>query len=339
MADQTEDQMEIENDVDEVETDQSAGNTYIPPSITDNKAALLSGQSYTHYSPIPTPESKDTEYVMGVDEAGRGPVLGPMVYSVFYLPQDLEVPLLKEAHEFTDSKLLTPPVRSQLMRVICTPGSDLYTACGWASRFLSARDISAGMFNAYNLNAQAMDATVELVKGVLERGVRVTELFVDTIGQPEAYQRKLARIFPTLKVVVAKKADLLYPVVSASSITAKVGRDAGLEVMAEFVGTHEDSGEGKKEANWGSGYPSDGRCVNWLKQSMDPLFGWGSECRFSWGTAKELLEGKKSDLNVDWAIEDEDGDMKMTSFFLTKGEEVTDDLSGWYGRRVGEEVF
>jgi ribonuclease H2 subunit A len=335
MAEQIEDQMEVEV---EVETDRPIGGTYIPPSVTENKAALLSGQSYSHYSPIPHPESKDTEYAMGVDEAGRGPVLGPMVYSVFYLPIDLEVALLKEAHEFTDSKLLTPPVRSQLMRVICTPDSDLYTNCGWASRFLSARDISAGMFNAYNLNAQAMDATVELVQGVLDKGVRVTELYVDTIGQPEAYQRKLARIFPTLKVVVAKKADLLYPVVSASSITAKVGRDAGLEVMAEYVGPLED-GEDNKEANWGSGYPSDGKCVNWLKKSMDPLFGWGSECRFSWGTAKELLEGKNAHLDVDWAMEDEDGDMKMTSFFVSKGEEVTDELSGWYGRRVGEQVF
>jgi len=287
MVEQVEDVVDIEVDNEiEIETDYTPGTTYIPPSVSQQTIPLLSGQSYTHYSPIPTPPSKETEYIIGVDEAGRGPVLGPMVYSVFYLPAELEISLLKEAHEFTDSKLLTPPVRSQLMHAICTPGSDLYTACGWASRFLSARDISAGMFNAYNLNAQAVDATVELVKGVLDKGVRVTELYVDTIGQPEPYQRKLAKIFPTLKVVVAKKADLLYPVVSASSITAKVGRDAAWEVMAEHVGASGAAGDEKKAANWGSGYPSDGRCVTWLKQSMDPLFGWGSECRFSWGTAK-----------------------------------------------------
>ena len=47
----------------------------------------------------------------------------------------------------------------------------------------------------YNLNAQAMDATVELIKGVMDSGVNVKEVYVDTIGLPEVYQRKLERVF------------------------------------------------------------------------------------------------------------------------------------------------
>ena len=48
----------------------------------------------------------------------------------------------------------------------------------------------------YNLNAQAMDATIELIRGVIDMGVNVREVYVDTIGIPSVYQRKLERIFP-----------------------------------------------------------------------------------------------------------------------------------------------
>ncbi|KAK3044743.1 hypothetical protein LTS18_000473, partial [Coniosporium uncinatum] len=139
-------------------------------------------------------------------------------------------------------------------------------------------------------------------------------------------------------ITVAKKADSLYPCVSAASVCAKVTRDAALEVCWETYAAEEDGS--MAEVGWGSGYPSDTRCSSWLKQNMDPVFGWGSECRFSWGTAKELLEAKGGPLRVDWPV-DEDGDtMKMTDFFTGNADEGEgDELTDWYGRRVTEEVF
>ncbi|KAK9426302.1 putative Ribonuclease [Seiridium unicorne] len=331
---------------------------FVPPSIHRNE--LLSGESYTHYSPVPPsllPSGSQTigePCCLGVDEAGRGPVLGDMVYGVFYLPLPLSDPLLKTTHHFDDSKVLTPAVRSDLMQALCTADTDLHSSCGWATYSLSARDIGANMLKPttmYNLNAQAMDATISLIRGVFALGVNVKEIYVDTIGQPAAYQKKLERVFPTTKITVAKKADSLYPCVSAASVCAKVTRDAALEVLYEARaaadGPEEEGGEGEKERKkkdegmaWGSGYPSDGRCTNWLRTNMHPVFGWGPECRFSWGTAKDMLEGKGG-VKVEWPLDDEEGTSRVTDFFVDSGtkEKDADELGTWFGTPAGLEAF
>ncbi|EGY16350.1 hypothetical protein VD0002_g4714 [Verticillium dahliae] len=332
---------------------------YIPPSV--NRPATLAGDSYTYYSPLPpnlspmpqdavssaVPElaAADSPAVcLGIDEAGRGPVLGPMTYAAFYLPMPLSDPLLRETHHFDDSKVLTPAVRSALMRALCSPSTDLAASCGYAVRSLSARDIASGMLstaNPYNLNAQAFDATVEIIKGVIARGVRVEEIYVDTVGQPAAYQAKLQRVFPSVKITVAKKADSLYPCVSAASVCAKVTRDAALEVMYEAHkaanGGHAGTEDGEGMA-WGSGYPSDARCVSWLRGNMHPVFGWGSECRFSWGTAKDMLDGKGG-VKVDWPVDETEDTNRMTDYFVTTDREQDDELGTWFGKPAGLEAF
>jgi ribonuclease H2 subunit A len=262
-----------------------------------------------------------------------------MVYALCYLPLHLHRSLLADKHHFDDSKALTPAVRSQLMERMCNAESDLFENCGWATRTMSARDISAGQLQpngTYNLNAQAMDATVALIQEVLDSGVNIREVYIDTIGPPATYQKKLERIFPTLSITVAKKADSLYPCVSAASVCAKVTRDAALDVLYTAYAVLNDAGQ----VAWGSGYPSDVRCTGWMKGNMNPLFGWGNECRFSWGTAKEMLEAKGAPCRADWPeSEDASDNMKLTGFLFNGEEEKRDELANWFGRRVTEEVF
>lgn len=72
---------------------------------------------------------------------------------------------------------------------------------------------------------------------------------------------------------------------------------------------------------------------------MDPVFGWGNECRFSWGTAKEMLEAKGAPCRIDWPAPNDAGDnMRLTGFFAGEDEQ-TGELASWYGRTVSEEVF
>lgn len=366
--------IQMTDDAPNIALETPISDVFVPPSI--HRDELLRGDSYEHYSPVPpsllSSSSSDNNTpgepcCLGVDEAGRGPVLGPMVYGVFYLPIPLSDPLLKTTHHFDDSKVLTPAVRSDLMQALCTPGSDLHASCGWATSSLSARDIGAGMLRPppamYNLNAQAMDATISLIKGVLARGVNVREIYVDTIGQPAVYQKKLERVFPTTKITVAKKADSLYPSVSAASVCAKVTRDASLEVLYEARGAVDGAGaeeeadkeqvqedvkaskskKAKKDDGgmaWGSGYPSDARCVGWLRANMHPVFGWGPECRFSWGTAKDMLD-TKGGVKMEWPMDEEEGTSRVTDFFVESDskEQDADELGTWFGTPVGQEAF
>jgi len=104
----------------QIERETPVDGCFRPPSI--HKDQLLHGISYSHYSPVPetVQSGMTTPCVLGVDEAGRGPVLGPMVYGVFYCPKDIEQSLLAETHHFDDSKVLTPATRSSLMETLCT---------------------------------------------------------------------------------------------------------------------------------------------------------------------------------------------------------------------------
>ena len=164
------------------------------------------GENYVLFSNVPEVCKKEP-CVLGIDEAGRGPVLGPMVYGISFCPvaknQDL-----KELG-VDDSKALTEEQRESLLQKVL----DNNDYIGWAIHVLSPRFISSSMYrrSKYNLNTMSHDSAIGLVKEAIERGVQVSEIYVDTVGPPEKYQSKLQNLFPSLKVTVAKKADSLYP--------------------------------------------------------------------------------------------------------------------------------
>ncbi|KAI4352903.1 hypothetical protein L6164_007110 [Bauhinia variegata] len=211
--------------------------------------------------------------IMGIDEAGRGPVLGPMVYGCLYCASSYQKTLASLS--FADSKTLKEEKREELFQSLKANES-----IGWAVDILDPREISAKMLKKekINLNEISHDSAMGLIDRVLKMGVLLTEVFLDTVGDAEKYETKLSKHFPSIKFVVAKKADSLYPVVSGASIVAKVTRDRALQNWVL------DETAENMHTNYGSGYPGDPQTKSWLEHHKHNVFGFPTLVRFSWGT-------------------------------------------------------
>ncbi len=257
------------------------------------------GENFVLFSDIPE-ICKTEPCVLGIDEAGRGPVLGPMVYGISFCPISKNADLKELGVD--DSKALKEEQREDLLEKL-NKNSDYI---GWAIHVLSPRFISSSMYkrSKYNLNTMSHDTAIDLVKLALEKGVQVAEIYVDTVGPPEKYQDKLQNIFAAQKVTVAKKADSLYPCVSAASICAKVARDKCLKSWKFPEAEGDQPVEISKE--WGSGYPGDPVTKKFLLDNLDEVFGFPSIVRLSWKTAEKIVEEKGVSMEFEEVEPEED---------------------------------
>jgi len=277
-------------------------------------------------------------HMVGIDEAGRGPVLGSMVYGICWCPTEKLEEL--KAIKVADSKTLTLAQREQLFRKIQeTPW------LGYEVDVITAERLSREMMRRMrvNLNTISHDSAIGLIQRVIAHGVNVREVYVDTVGDASKYQEKLSALFPNIQITVAKKADALYPVVSAASIAAKVTRDLNLErwkFIEERPPVIAGSGSITNNATsqpssssasihpsplptltptpspplssllprfsrrFGSGYPGDPLTKVWLSNALDPVFGYTRLVRFSWGTTKKIL--KAQTVQVEWGDDDDE---------------------------------
>ncbi|XP_071640755.1 ribonuclease H2 subunit A [Temnothorax longispinosus] len=257
-----------------------------------------------HFSAVPQ-ICRDEPCQLGVDEAGRGPVLGPMVYGISYSPLSQKQLLVDLG--CADSKSLTEKKRDEIFDDICKHRDSI----GWAIDVISPNVIANSMYRRtkVSLNEVSMMSATNLIRGAIEAGVNVAEIYVDTVGKPESYQARLEGVFPGVKIVVAKKADATYPIVSAASICAKVSRDHAIRAW-RFR-----EGEGIA-AEYGSGYPTDPATKNWLAANVDQVFGFPQLVRFSWSTAEQILESKA--FTVEWEETEEtetSNEQKILKFF------------------------
>lgn len=235
---------------------------------------------------------KSVGYIAGIDEAGRGPVLGPMVYSIAFYPiEDNEKKLIKIG--FNDSKQLSEMQREKLFEKI------FQNEVGFIVDPLFAETLSTEMLkiDRRNLNTISHDSAIGLIGRVKELGFNLRAVYVDTVGKPDKYQKILAEEYPSIpNIIVSKKADSLFPIVGAASICAKVIRD---RLLSEWQ--FKESLNKKTNRNFGSGYPGDQITKNWLENSMQHVFGFPSLVRYSWSTTTNLLVNAAK---VHWNYED-----------------------------------
>lgn len=313
---------------------QKVESQWFPPSVTHMESPFSYSTS-TFHSEIPKAilANKDEPVYLGVDEAGRGPVMGPMVYGISYCLESY----LKELKKFgfADSKTLKEDKRQQLFEIIEEHDHELNDNVGWATCTMTAKDILSGMLQsshgkgAYNLNEQAHDTTIQLIKQVLAKGVNIKHIYVDTVGPPASYQMKLQKEFPNCSITVAKKADSIYPIVSTASVVAKVTRDFNLKYYLQNL-------EYLQGQSIGSGYPSDPNTSRWLNGNVDKAFGWNfGLIRFLWQTAKDSLvkHGAHDVIYEEDCIKQDSGYVEIDSFFC--GNPQTDTLNNdFYGKAV-----
>jgi ribonuclease H2 subunit A len=148
------------------------------------------------------------------------------------------------------------------------------------------------------LNALSHDTAIGLIRRTLDAGVMLKEVYLDTVGPPEKYEDKLRALFPNIKVKVSKKADSLYPVVSASSICAKVIRD---RCIANWKFLEKIDQKYQSNYDYGSGYPGDPKTKDFLRKVFDKMFGFPTFIRFSWSTASTIID--KDGFKCNWSVQ------------------------------------
>lgn len=233
------------------------------------------------------------EWEMGIDEAGRGPVLGPMVYASCCWPISLKEELASIG--FFDSKQVNEENREYFFEILQSlNGKCLY----FEHNILTPELISNKMLQKEkeNLNEMSYQAAFQLIQSTINK-LNVSHVYLDTVGKPEYYQSRLDSRFneySKLNFTVSEKADAKFPVVSAASIVAKVTRD---HCVKKWV-FNEDV-EGRVSKKFGSGYPGDPNTVEWLDNNRNEVFGFVDFVRFSWKTIDTILE--KKGVEVDYS--------------------------------------
>lgn len=201
--------------------------------------------------------------VLGIDEAGRGPVIGDM----FVAGVAINPSMLQRLRELgiRDSKELTPSARSRLVTIVLR-----YAEAVIVKRF------PPSVIDKTNINVLYAKAVIDLVNNILRIGLQIKKIYVDAVTGRKALAILKGGI-SKIPFVLEPKADRKYVVVSAASIVAKFLRDLHVSKLKEMYG------------DFGSGYPADPRTIEWLeKHLIDSSTVVPSIIRRSWSTLKRF---------------------------------------------------
>ncbi len=210
----------------------------------------------------------------GVDEAGRGSVMGPLVVGAVYVEDDS---VLKEIG-VRDSKKLTPKSRERMYDQIVTEAAD------YAIVIASAADIDDRR-TRMSLNEVELEMFREAVSKI-----PVTRVYADCPDVNEmSFSSALSIRLNNITVIGRHKADDTYPVVSAASIVAKVTRDRMIEDISREFGV-----------DIGSGYPSDQQTMGFIKGWIKKNGVSPKHTRNSWEPVRKLLSVSANTRITDW---------------------------------------
>jgi len=207
--------------------------------------------------------------VCGVDDAGRGPVIGPLVIAGVMVVEE-KLDRLK-ALGVKDSKQLPQSVRTRLSKEIPNVVDD-YHLIELGAEELDKIVNRAPKFQRLNLlEAKVMARVIEKLRPELA--------YVDSSDtRPERFKNNILDCLSfTPRIVSEHKADINYPVVSAASILAKVHRDSRIEEIKREYG------------EVGSGYAHDVLTVKFLRDYYSDHGDFPPIVRRSWKTLGNIV--------------------------------------------------
>jgi ribonuclease HII len=215
--------------------------------------------------------------ICGVDEAGRGPVLGPMVVAAVMVDDERS---LKEM-QVRDSKKLSPRRREELAIEI-----ERVAIIELAIIPAEVIDEVRGQMSLNEFEARVFASLIDRLKP--------DKAYVDAADVDEKHFHDMIStcLSCTPELFCCHKADDIYPVVSAASIIAKTRRDRLIvDIQKEMM------------EPIGSGYASDPVTMafleNWMRENRD----YPPHTRRSWATARRVLMLAKNTKLTEWSDE------------------------------------
>ena len=201
--------------------------------------------------------------ICGVDDAGRGSLLGPL----FIAGVSIKRSKIKKLSSMgvRDSKKLTPAAREKLYKKIIEFADNFYVA----KIYPKTIDRSVNKHKLNSLEAKYMAKVISKLKPNIS--------YVDSCDvNPRRFGKEIARLSKTSKIRSYHHADSRFVIVSAASIIAKVNRDKSIARL-------------RKEHDLGSGYPSDSKTINFVSDWVTNGKAMPSFVRKSWKPVKTLL--------------------------------------------------
>ena len=194
------------------------------------------------------------ELIIGIDDAGRGPVIGPMTLAGVLVNKEIEN-VFKQL-EVKDSKLIPPKKREVLAQKIRENAISFHIA------LTHANEIDEKLRTGTNLNTVEAEKAAEIINNLTTTTQEPIRIIIDCPSpNKESWKRDVLKKVNKqegISIACEHKADRDYVVVSAASILAKSAREKEIAILKKNIGK-----------DFGSGYPNDPKTIQFLKENSE----------------------------------------------------------------------
>jgi ribonuclease HII len=215
--------------------------------------------------------------ILGIDDAGRGPIIGPMILAGALIDKNQEAKLKRM--NIRDSKIIAHPERIKLSKAIKENSYSHFVAKAFPKEIDEAVE-------SHSLNVLEAKKAAEIINTINNSKYQkeTIKVILDCPSiNTTKWQETLMKFIQhkeNLQIICEHKADANHISVGAASILAKVVREEEVEIIK------------KKHGNIGSGYPADPITKEFIKNKGKELKDSGI-FRKSWSTWKNLFPEKQ----------------------------------------------